>query len=246
MLAMRRIYTTIGISLIFLAVVSLGCLCSTQVLIWDGGYLDAEYQITFKDQTGQPVEGIELRIEDREGHVYHHYPVTDFLPGVIPTSDKNGLMVFHHLCYFPIEFSGRIRYVFFLFPVEEKRGPEYICRFSFKGNEVYRVPYGDVNGWREGTWEEVAKVKRNWRFPDWPASELGQKNDESYEAWASRINAFFDKNKNGQREPEEAAAQNAFSWYLERKAMARHRGEDKGQEVEFPLVKKTISIEIPR
>ena len=242
---MGRIYATIGISQIVVAILLLGWLCSYH-LIWDGGYSDAEYQITFKDQNGKPVEGIELRVEDRQGHIYHHYPVTDFLPGVIPSSDKNGLMVFHHHCYFAMEFSGRIRYVFFAIPVEEKRGPEFICRFLFRGNEIQRIPYDDVNGWRQGTWEEVPKVKRLWKFPDWPASELGPKKDESHEAWAARIDAFFDKNKNGELEPEEAAAQNAFQCYLRQRELARIFGEKNEQEVEFPLVKKTISVQIPR
>ena len=231
---------------VIVIVIVIGCLGSTQVLIWDGRYFDAEYQITFTDQHGKPVEGIQLQVEDLEDHVYHHYPVTDFLPGAVPTSDKNGLMVFHHLSYFGVEFSGRIRYILFLFTVEEKRGPNFICRFIYKGNEIHRIPFGDMNHWREGAWEEVARVKRQWKLPAWPASELGQKKDEGDEAWTARINAFFDKNKNGVREPEEAAAQNAFSFYLELKGSVRHRGEEEGEEVEFPLIQKAISVKIPR
>lgn len=217
---MRRIYTAIGLSLIFVAILLLGWLCSSYI-IWDGGYLDAEYRITFKDQNGEPVAGIQLQVEDKEG---------------------NGIMAFHHLSHFGVEFSGRIRYVFFFFPIEERRGPEYVCRFRSGDKEVHRVSYGELDDWRVGTSEEVAKVKRHWRIPNWP-KHLWPKEDETGEAWGTRISVFFDKNKNGRRDPEEAAAQNAFSWYLERSAPARHRGVDEEMDVEFPIVERTIAIQ---
>src|SRR5262249_3065671 len=79
---------------------------SAQSIVWDGGYPVTEFQLTFVNPDGRPVEGVELRVENREGTNYFYYPVTDYLPGQTPTSDRNGLMEFHHVGR-AIEFHGR-------------------------------------------------------------------------------------------------------------------------------------------
>jgi hypothetical protein len=53
----------------------IGALIPEQRLIWDGGYLDAEFQITFVDERQHPIQGIELRVEDEAGRNYFHFPV---------------------------------------------------------------------------------------------------------------------------------------------------------------------------
>src|SRR5207249_1937781 len=107
--------------------------------------------------------------EDLQGHVYYHYPVTDFLPGQSPTSGGGGLMVFHHVADL-FEFSGRscewcgYRY-------EKWRGPEYVCRFLYRGSEVHRKGFGELDDGRK--WgPDVPRVTRRWKTPAWLMSEL--------------------------------------------------------------------------
>ena len=82
------------LALKILAVIGLiGAVIPEQRMMWDGWNLTSEFQITFVDEKGQPIQGIELRVEDEGGRTYFHYPVTDYLPDRTPTSDRNGLMV---------------------------------------------------------------------------------------------------------------------------------------------------------
>ena len=221
----------------------LGLFSCSQCIIWDGGYPQAEFQITFQDATGQPVEGVELRVEDYEGHNYFHYPVTDYLPGQTPTSDQAGLMVFHHVSS-GIEFSGRECSLFFVIPIEERRGPRFLCRFLRDGAEVHRIDFREL-AWWEGQWWQVPKVTRRWKPPDWPPAQLLMKEDESCEAWHARAVAFFDVNGNGRLDPEEAAAFHAADRRAEEAIIARSRGVDQEEEMVFPIVRRTITIKVP-
>ena len=66
---------------------------------WGGsyGYLQIEHELTFLDPNGNPIEGVELRVEDQSGKEFFCFPVTDYLPGQTPKSDKDGVIRFHHV-----------------------------------------------------------------------------------------------------------------------------------------------------
>jgi hypothetical protein len=210
---------------------------------WSGGYGQIEYQITFEDGNHQPIAGIELRVEDRQGHIFYHYPVTDYLPGHIPTSDSNGLMMFHHVsdC---VEFDGTETFLFNVIPVEERAGPMYICYFLYRGQEVYRLTYRELNSWRKGTWKEgVEKVKLSWKRPEWPWSLFLCDEGESWHAHYARTMKLYDLDGDGKLNPEEGAAYcAAMSLPNENAVIARLKGEDPTEEIEFPVVRRTITI----
>lgn len=231
---------TVGILLVVLAI--LGLLSRASMILWDGGFALAEYQITFRDADGRPVEGVQLRVEDQRGYAFYHYPVTDFLPDRTPISGPDGLMVFHHAdggC----EFGGKCWLLFGLIPVGEHSSPVYVCRFFSQGHEVYRVRYSELNSWRYETSEKVEKVKRRWKRPQWPASELLCLQDESKETYHARVLQIFDLDGDGRLNCEEAVAYTAgTNWRNEGAAIARLRGEDPEEEVEFPLVRRTVTI----
>ncbi len=231
---------TVGILLILLGL--LGLLSRSAVMIWDGGYLLAEYQITFQDLDGRPVKGVQLHVEDQRGHIFYHYPVTDFLPDRVPISGADGLMIFHH-ANGGMEFGGKCWLLFGLIPVEEHPGPVYLCRFLHRGQEVYRVRYGEMNSWRRGTWDEVEKVKRRWKRPEWPTCQLLLGQEETLAAYHARLLKFFDLDGDGKLNPEEGAAYVAgTSLRNEEAAIARLKGEDPEEEMEFPIVRRTVTI----
>src|SRR5262249_41742676 len=185
----------------------LGLLSTVTCVIWDGGFCRAEFRITFRDAQGRPVEGVELRVEDERGSEFFHYPVTDYLPGQVPAADADGTLVFHHATYSGLEFGGQSYYLFFVIPVGQHHGPTYVCRFLYRGREVYRVPYDDLNAeaWKGPT------VRRRWRWPDWPYQVL----QESYQItgdWHLTRLQLFDRNGNGVIEQEEGAAARAAEW----------------------------------
>ena len=55
-------------------------LTGTYTEIWDGGYPYVVCEFTFVDETGHPMEGVELQVERRSGPVRYHWPVDDFYP----------------------------------------------------------------------------------------------------------------------------------------------------------------------
>jgi hypothetical protein len=151
-------------------------------------------------------------------------------------------MVFHHASG-GVEFGGKCWLLFGLIPVEERPGPVYVCRFLYRGQEVYRVRYSDIDSWRSGTWDEIEKVKRKWKRPDWPASQLLRTEDESDRAYDARIMKLFDLDGDGKLNSEEGAAYCAGTdWRNEEAAIARLKGEDPAEEMEFPVVRRTVTI----
>src|SRR5437879_4606711 len=84
--------------------------------VWDGGYLQAEFQFKFMDDQGKPLQGVQLQVKGDDGKAAYCYPVTDFQEGAALTSDENGMLVFHHVSMIP-EFGGRYGYVFFCYPI---------------------------------------------------------------------------------------------------------------------------------
>jgi hypothetical protein len=105
----------------------LGSLEPKQRIVWDGGYGQGEIEVTFRNPDGVPVPGVRLRVEDEVGRVFFLYPVSDYLPDHVPTSDADGRMVFHHVAS-GVEFSGVVELVASR-EVVVARGPVFICRF---------------------------------------------------------------------------------------------------------------------
>jgi hypothetical protein len=206
-----------------------------QRCIGDGDYPPAEFQLTFKDETGSPVEGVVLRVEDDEGHIYYHYPMTDYLPDHTPASDRDGLLVFHHTAN--LIFSNRF-YQWGPFEVETSSNfPDYVCRFVYQDAEVHRARFREMIF----KWDCTGTVKRQWTHPTWPASELLVRPDEEWDEWEQRATAFFDLNHNGKLEREERAAYRAGV-----AAADALCGDAKGKEIEFGVIRKTITVRTPK
>ena len=226
----------------FLVLLAVGLLATVSCLVCevgDGRYGQAEFQLTFLDPSGNPIEGVELRVEDQQGRTYFHYPVDDYVPLQIPTSDRNGLMVFHHVSR-GFEFSERTYNLFFVIRIRETPAPAFFCCFLQDGEEVYRIPFRDLDWWEE-TWEHVTKVKRRWQSPAWP--EVLVHPGESAESWHDRIVALFDRNGNGRLDPEEAAAYYSATRHAEESQLAQLPALAKDEETEFAVVRRTISVQ---
>jgi hypothetical protein len=232
-----RYSRSILISLIVLGIC--GFLTSSCGIIWDGGFPTNEFELTFQNEDGKPVRGVELRVEDRKGRVYYHYPVTDFLPGESPTSDENGKVIFHHLGYL-LEFDGYDWYLFGAIPIKEGP-PIYVCRFLYQGHEVYRVQYDELSRLARN-WEQLPTNKRQWNPPKWPLSEMAKKPGETSEQAHERYRALFYEDNEGGLDREGAAAYHAAMWESHDQIRAEKNSEDRPKEIEFPVVKKTITI----
>ena len=210
-------------------------------MIWDGVFLTAEIRLTFVDENGNPLEGVELRVEDRKGRAFYHYPVTDYLPGQVPTSDKNGLMVFHHADDGVIVSSESctMRFVPFAPTVAKRHFPFYYCRFLFKGLEVHKTPFSLLDQY-QGTWETVPKVKRDWKWSAWPAVQCDYLPAKDKGSNARMENPF--QLDDGIASPESAAAaraaQRAAEYYME------SLGRVERVPMEFPVLEKTITVEL--
>jgi hypothetical protein len=216
-----------------------------QRMVWDGGYGQAEIEITFLDSQGHSVSGVQLRVEDSDGREFFLYPVSDYLPDHIPTSDKEGHMVLHHVSY-GVEFSGRCREVYGQW-VDIDRGPEFVCRFLQNGQEVARIPFGKLDHWAQ-RWETMPRVKRQWRQPIWPTTELYSKLDESFSDWTTRLRTYYDPEGKGHLTPEAAPAFRAATSLKAEEAAIAWLGERKRIEAEeeFVVLKRRITVPVGR
>lgn len=129
---------------------------------WDGGFQQAEYRLTFLDEHGRPVKGVQLRVLDIEGNTSWGYPVTDFTEDLIPTSDDKGSMIFHHIGLSP-EFGGKCCRLLFMFPIGQCEAPKYALHFILSGRPVVSFEYVDLEiPGRMVDWKNVPIVSRKW------------------------------------------------------------------------------------
>jgi hypothetical protein len=227
-------------SLIFLLGL-IGWASSGNMIRWDGGgFGSAAFEITFVDRNGNPVEGVELRVENRDGHNFYLYPISDYLPDQIPRSDSHGLMVFHH---FPdhVMFSGQEWLLWRRIWVQKIRGPRYILQFLHHGTEVHRVPFNNTSS-GIGPWPATGSVKCRWKKTGWPVYDFLKADPTGYDN--VKMRQLFDVDGDGRLGPEEANGYYAAESYdNEQAAIARLQGKMIEEEVELPLVQATIVIQ---
>src|SRR5262245_36890683 len=128
------------VSALATAIVILGAIAallgfaSYQTTRWGGsyGYLQLEHELTFHDLNGKAIEGVELTVEDQSGNQFFCFPVTDYLPGQVPKSDKDGVMRFHHVST-AVEWDNYGWSLFWLVPIRTTRSPVFMCRFLHGG-----------------------------------------------------------------------------------------------------------------
>ena len=138
---------------LFMLVALLG-LHGTYTEIWDGSYPRVACEFTFTDASGKPIEGVMLQVERASGAIRHHWPIDDFYPGHIPTSNQDGVLQFH-CCGHP--FGGTCHTYFHFIRVGDCGAPEYNCRFFYGSDEIHRVAFNEL-AVRED-WSRLPKIK---------------------------------------------------------------------------------------
>ena len=158
----KRRKTFLIIAVVFLVLLVLG---PGNRMAWSGSFSMAEHELEFTRPDGTPIQGVELSVEDAIGEKAFYYPVNDYTPRVRLLSGKDGLLTFHHVQQ-GVEFSGTCRFLFFVLPVSGRcTSPEYFCRFTYRGAEVFRIKYSELN--RAARTTDSALVKElKWRWPE--------------------------------------------------------------------------------
>jgi hypothetical protein len=236
---LRRPVRVAFITAIIFGLFGIGSSCMG--IIWDGGFPQEEFEISFRDASGNATKGVELRVEDNEGRPFYFYPVSDYAPDLTPTSDENGIMIFHHIRSTALEFGGHEWYLFFFIPIGDG-SPKYVCRFLHDGREVYRIPYHKLRR-RNGARETEEVVKRHWKTPQSLVSLFETNSEESGEQRRARIQSFFhvDPNGNSSREA-------GISYYWAREEVYPDDGPTHplrmGREgdQEFSVIRRTIVV----
>jgi hypothetical protein len=215
---------------------------------WGGscGFPQLEYELTFKDSSGNPSEGVELKVEDRRGKEFFCFPVTDYLPGQPPKSDKNGVMRFHHVST-AVEWDNYGWSLFGLFPIQTTRSPVYICRFLRGGRDVHRVSYGDLPhwDWPGRGWEDVPKVTRRWKWSAMIPENIIWRADDTDENYDSRLALFFHQDDNDKRNREGVVARRNACGLLDKLEGSPASNQESVEDIEFPVIRRTITVELP-
>lgn len=204
-----------------------------QGIIWDGGFDSAEFRLRFADPSGRPVPGVTLRVETAAGGTSYFYPVNEFLPDECPTSDADGMVVFHHVSG-GMEFSGREHSNFVGMQFGETKAPQYVCVFSLGGREVARIRYDDLR--ERGRHENRPTVTRTWRQPEWAWREYMDHQDD----WKSLELRLFDGNKDGVLDREERTARGYFVHKLGCDSPEREE-----KEVTYTIYERTVTAPTP-
>jgi hypothetical protein len=241
--AMRKVLTIVKLGAI-VAVLAYASFITTE---WGGccSYLQLEYELTFIDADGNPIEGIELQVEDQSGNEFFCFPVTDYWPNRIPRTDEHGVMRFHHVRA-GAEWDNYGWSLFWLFPIPTTRSPVYICRFLHGEKEVHRVPFGELDDWDwpGQTWEQVPKVKRQFNWSAMIPNEI-YRADEANKIDHSRLMSFFHLDGKDRPTRESIVACRYGERLLSKIDRATASKQEAVEDVEFPVIRRTIVIELP-
>jgi len=224
-------------------------LCVPTTVRWGGScaYPQREYELTFVDSLGNPIEGVELKVEDIRGKEFFCFPVTDYLPGQTTKSDKFGVMQFHHVRT-GVEWDEFGWSLFGLFDIHTTKSPVYICRFLRDGMEVYRVAYGKLPHWDcpGRRWEDVPKVTRRWKWSAMIPNQMIFRADDTDESYHSRMTLFFHQEDDNDKPSREGviAYRNACR-LVAKLAGLRASKEEPVEDIEFPVIRRTITVVMP-
>src|SRR5262249_27564 len=197
-------------------------------IIWDGRFPDAEYRIKFVDGEDHPVPGVTLQVQTQAGGVCHLYPVSDFLPNQVPTSDADGNMLFPHASSRAFEFGGRDYKCLAGITWKKDKVPQYDCVFFLNGTEVYRARFHAL---LPRDRDRLPSIARTWKQGDWALREFVSHSDD----WQRHRERLFDVNRDGELDREERVAAHCFDRSMDR--------EEK--KIEFRIVERTIVIRAP-
>jgi hypothetical protein len=246
--AMKKLLAIVVSVVIYGASATVLAYASYSTTQWGGsyGYLQLEYELTFKDLSGNPIEGVALKVEDQRGKEFFCFPVTDYLPGQTPKSDKQGVMRFHHVSAM-VEWDNYGWSLFWLFPIQTTRSPVYVCRFLHGGKEVHRVFYGELPDWDwpGRGWEDVPKVKRQWNWSAIVPEEIIYRAEDTDETYRSRLKVFFHQDDNNKPNREGVIACRNACRLLEKLGGARARKQEPAEDLDFPVIRRTITVQLP-
>jgi hypothetical protein len=127
--------------------------------IWDGGYPCVACEFTFRDTAGNAVSGVQLEVTHESGIVRHHWPIDDFYTGRVPTSDKDGNLIFHCCGH---SFGGTCHTYFHVIKIGGCGAPEYTCNFLHNGKTIATVPFNDLAFAPES---QITRQDRTVRIP---------------------------------------------------------------------------------
>jgi hypothetical protein len=198
-----------------------------EMINWDGGFPNAEYRFKFVDGDNHPVPGVTLRVLTQAGGVCHLYPVSDFLPDQVPTSDADGNMIFHHFSD-TLEFGGQDHRSLMGITWKKDKAPQFDCVFSLNGIVVYGARFHTL---LPRNYDRLPSVARSWKPPDWTSREFRTHSND----WKRHRERLFDVNSDGELDREERVAALCFDRSMDRDE----------KKVEFVIVERTIVIPAP-
>jgi hypothetical protein len=111
---------------------------------WQGRFQQAEYRLRFTDREGNPIKGIQLLVFDSQGKESLYFPVSDHPIKNLET-DKNGVIIFHHICTSNIEASGECHRLFWTIPIGDCSLPVFTCVFRLQNKNIFEMKFNKLN-----------------------------------------------------------------------------------------------------
>ena len=204
-----------------------------QCIIWDGGFPDVEYRMTFVDGNGHPVQGVTLQVLTPAGGASYFYPVDEFLPDQAPTSDAGGRMTFHHTTV-GLEFAGRDYCNVLGIKLWGTGGaPHYACVFRHGESEVARLQFNSLRP-KGDEYDNLPSVTYRHPFPSEDLIRFAPRRERDSERWEP---AHFDMNRDGIIDGWERLATRIFARRLNRELLDTDRS--------YPIVERVVTVANP-
>jgi len=138
----------------------------TYVEVGVGSFGQAEFRINIVDESGKPIQNLVMHVVDGSGRRSPCYPVSDYYSDDSITSDKDGVLVFHHIGMGD-EYVTRNRRLLTGHIISKVEPPEYECEFWKEGQVVSRARFADYFGWGKAPkdkWQGLRRKTIRWLY----------------------------------------------------------------------------------
>lgn len=133
-------------ALVICAIVLFGCAIVSPTFLWNDGSRTAEYRITLLNQSGDPIKGAELVVEDSNGNNAGRYPILEYTGDGAVRSNDDGVFVVHKI---PpgLRFLGRYLNPFKAIPIAREDSPsfEIVFLIGLGYAEIGRVDFRSLD-----------------------------------------------------------------------------------------------------
>jgi len=111
---------------------------------WDGRYPRIECRLKVLDTNENPIQHVKLNVYNDYGNLSYKYPVAEFTEQHSPSSNENGVIIFHQTKS-GLQFGGLCTNYLGLIEIGRCDPPDYYLIFLLNEREIYTLRFVELN-----------------------------------------------------------------------------------------------------